>query len=110
MPLQQPLLALVAGWYGLVVNAIPSVLQVGAQQAIGPARCQIIYATGPLWAALMAFAFLGEPASSGGLAGGALFLAAIFLAASAPPPTEVCVEDDDGERCEVPRDGQRLLP
>jgi drug/metabolite transporter (DMT)-like permease len=34
--------------------------QVGAQQAIGPARCQIVYATGPLWAALLAFALLAE--------------------------------------------------
>ena len=37
-------------------------------------------------------------------------MAASVATSHRSPPTEVCVEDDDGERCEVPRDGQRLLP
>lgn len=39
--------ALVLGvvvWCGLIVNAVASFLQVGGQQAIGPARAQVIYA------------------------------------------------------------------
>ena len=38
------LLALVVLWCGVVVNAIASFLQVGGQQAIGPARAQVLYA------------------------------------------------------------------
>jgi len=43
-PNEVRLLALVVLWCGVVVNAIASFLQVGGQQAIGPARAQVLYA------------------------------------------------------------------
>lgn len=91
------LLALAVLWCGVVVNAIASFLQVGGQQAIGPARAQVLYASQPLWAALLAVSLLGETVGPEGVLGGAAFLLAVFLAATAPPPDPDCGE----ENCEI---------
>ena len=91
------LLALVVLWCGVVVNAIASFLQVGGQQAIGPARAQVLYASQPLWAALLAVSLLGETVGPEGVLGGIAFLAAVLLAATAPPPDPDCEE----EICEI---------
>ena len=89
--------ALLAIWAGLAVNAVAPFLQVGGQQAVGPTRAQTLYASQPLWAAIISFVFLGETVGQQGLIGGAAFLAALFLAATAEPP-----EPDCGvENCEV---------
>ena len=71
---------------------LPS-LQVGGQQAVGPARAQVIYASGPLWAALLSLVLLGETVGAQGVLGGAAFLAAVLLAATAPSPDPDCEED-----------------
>lgn len=91
------LLSFITLWCGITVNAIAPFLQVGGQQAVGPARAQVLYASQPLWAALLSLAFLGETVGIEGLAGGALFLAAVFLAATAPAPDANCEEDT----CEI---------
>jgi drug/metabolite transporter (DMT)-like permease len=80
-------------WSGVVVNGVAPFLQVGGQQAIGPARAQVIYASGPLWAALLSLVALGETVGPQGLVGGAAFLAAVLLAATAPAPDADCDED-----------------
>ena len=80
-------------WSGIAVNAVAPFLQVGGQQAVGPTRCQTIYASQPLWAAAMSFAFLGETVGVQGMTGGLAFLAALFLAATAPP-SEVATDED----------------
>lgn len=84
-------------WSGVAVNALAPFLQVGGQQAVGPTRCQTIYASQPLWAALLSFFFLGERIGLQGLVGGSAFLAALFLAATADAPDPDCEEDN----CEV---------
>ena len=43
-PSDAALVAAVVVWCGVVVNSIASFLQVGGQQAIGPARAQVVYA------------------------------------------------------------------
>lgn len=70
-------------WSGLAVNAVAPFLQVEGQQILGPTRCQTIYASKPLWAASMSYAFLGETVGVQGSTGGVAFLAALFLAATA---------------------------
>jgi drug/metabolite transporter (DMT)-like permease len=84
-------------WSGVAVNAVAPFLQVGGQQAVGPTRCQTIYASQPLWAALLSFFFLGEMVGMQGLLGGTAFLSALFLAATAEAPDANCEED----QCEV---------
>ena len=84
-------------WSGVVVNGVAPFLQVGGQQAIGPARAQVIYASGPLWAALISLAVLGETVGLQGVLGGGAFLAAVLLAATAPAPDPDC----DEAQCEV---------
>ena len=84
-------------WSGIVVNGIAPFLQVGGQQAIGPSRAQVIYASGPLWAALISLVALGETVGVQGAVGGAAFLAATLLAATAPAPDPNCEE----EQCEA---------
>lgn len=69
-------------WSGVAVNAIAPFLQVGGQQAVGPTRCQTMYASQPLWAALLSYCFLGETIGTQGLVGGSAFLGALFLAAT----------------------------
>ena len=91
------LVALVVIWSGVVVNGVASFLQVGGQQAIGPARAQVIYASQPLWAAIMSFLLLHETVGPEGVVGGGLFLAAMFIAATAGPPDPEC----GVEVCEV---------
>lgn len=91
------LLATVALWCGVMVNAVAPFLQVSGQQAIGPARAQVLYASQPLWAALLSYALLHETVGLEGAAGGALFLAAVLLAATAPAPDPDC----EDENCEV---------
>lgn len=86
-----PLLAVIL-WSGMVVNAIAPFLQVGGQQAVGPTRAQTLYASQPLWAAMLAYFFLGETVGAQGLVGGAAFLGALFLAATAEPPDPNCGE------------------
>jgi drug/metabolite transporter (DMT)-like permease len=73
-------------WSGIAVNAVAPFLQVGGQQAVGPTRCQTIYASQPLWAAGLSFVFLGETVGFQGLMGGTAFLSALFLAATAEAP------------------------
>jgi len=80
-------------WSGFVVNAVAPYLQVGGQQAVGPARAQIVYASQPLWAALMSLVFLGETVGVQGVAGGVTFLGAMFLAATADVPDPDCEVD-----------------
>ena len=89
--------ALAAIWSGVFVNAFASVLQVSGQQAVGPARAQVVYASQPLWAAILSLVFLGETVGVEGCVGGALFIAACFLAATAPEPDPNCEVD----LCEV---------
>ena len=80
-----------------MVNAIVPFLQVGGQQAIGPTRSQTIYASQPLWAAIMSFFFLGETIGLTGAVGGTAFLVALFLAATAEAPDPDCGK----QNCEV---------
>ena len=84
-------------WCGVTVNALAPFLQVGGQQAVGPTRCQTIYASQPLWAALLSFIFLGETIGLQGLIGGSAFCSALFLAATADAPDADCPE----KVCEV---------
>jgi drug/metabolite transporter (DMT)-like permease len=84
-------------WSGVAVNAVAPFLQVGGQQACGPTRCQTIYASQPLWAALLSFFFLGEMVGVKGAIGGTAFLSALLLAATAEPPDADCGEIN----CEV---------
>ena len=53
------LVGVVALWGGLAVNCVVPYLQVSGQQAVGPARAQILYASQPLWAAVVRFFLLG---------------------------------------------------
>lgn len=91
------LVGLVALWSGLAVNCVAPYLQVSGQQAVGPARAQILYASQPLWAAIMSFFLLGEACGIEGFSGGALFLMAMFLAATAENPDPNC----PAKECEV---------
>lgn len=92
------LLLFVIIWSGFIVNAMKPYLQVSGQQAIGPARAQIIYATQPLWASIMSYIFLHEVMSQQGMIGSTLFLIAVLLASTAPPVVQeevaVLVPDD----------------
>ena len=80
-------------WCGLAVNALAPYLQVRGQQAVGPARAQIMYASQPLWAALLSFLVLGETVGTTGLLGGGAFLVAMMLAATAELPDPDCGEN-----------------
>jgi drug/metabolite transporter (DMT)-like permease len=91
------LLMAVVLWSGIAVNAIAPYLQVGGQQAVGPTRCQTIYASQPLWAGIMSFYFLGESVGPQGMIGGAAFLIALYLAATAEAPDPDCGK----KNCEV---------
>jgi drug/metabolite transporter (DMT)-like permease len=84
------LVGMVALWSGLLVNFVAPYLQVGGQQAVGPARAQIVYASQPLWAALMSMLLLGETVGEKGMLGGAAFLGAMLLAATAAVPDPDC--------------------
>ena len=44
-----PLLLGVTLWSVVVVNAVAPFLPVGGQQAIGPTRAEVLYASQPLW-------------------------------------------------------------
>jgi drug/metabolite transporter (DMT)-like permease len=89
-PEQLKLVIPVILWSGIAVNAVAPFLQVGGQQAVGPTRCQTIYASQPLWAGIMSFFFLGETVGMQGLAGGVAFLSALFLAATSEAPDPDC--------------------
>jgi drug/metabolite transporter (DMT)-like permease len=91
------ILALVILWSGIAVNAVAPFLQVGGQQAVGATRAQTIYASQPLWAAMLSCIFLGETVGLQGMIGGTAFLAALFLAATAEAPEPDCGK----ENCEV---------
>ena len=91
------LVGVVALWSGLAVNCVAPYLQVSGQQAIGPSRAQILYASQPLWAAIMSYFLLGERCGIQGLVGGSAFLGAMFLAATADLPDPNC----PAEECEV---------
>ena len=80
-------------WSGVIINAIVPFLQVGGQQAVGATRAQVVYASQPLWAALISLCLLGETLGKEGIYGGVFFLAAIFLAASAEMPEPNCEQD-----------------
>ena len=73
-------------WSGLIVNALATFLQVGGMLAVGPTRAQTIFASQPLWAAVLNFFFLGEIMGAQGFLGGGAFLLALFLAATAEAP------------------------
>lgn len=91
------LVGVVVLWSGLAVNCVAPYLQVSGQQAVGPARAQILYASQPLWAAIMSFFILGEQCGIQGLIGGSAFLGAMFLAATAETPDPNCTAVE----CEV---------
>ena len=91
------LVVLLTLWCGVAVNAVAPFLQVGGQQAIGPARAQVLYASQPLWASMLSLVLLHETVGPEGVAGGALFLVAAFLAATAPAPDPDC----EKEICEI---------
>lgn len=74
------LAAFVALWNGFLVNAGASVIQVRAQNAIGATKAQIVYATQPLMAAGLSWAFLHETVSPIGMFGAAMFMGALMLA------------------------------
>jgi drug/metabolite transporter (DMT)-like permease len=73
-------------WSGLIVNALATFLQVGGMQSVGPTRAQTIFASQPLWASILNYAFIGEIMGTQGLVGGGAFLGALFLAATAEAP------------------------
>jgi len=75
-------------WSGVAVNAVAPFLQVGGQQIVGPTKCQTIYASQPLWAAMLSFVFLGERLGLSGAVGGSAFLVALALAATAENGSE----------------------
>ena len=91
------IVGVVAIWSGLAVNCLAPYLQVSGQQTVGPARAQILYASQPLWAAIMSFFLLNEQFGTEGAIGGSAFLAAMFLAATAETPDPNCGVKD----CEV---------
>ena len=91
------LIGSVALWSGIAINAVAPFLQVGGQQAVGATRAQVVYASQPLWAALLSLCLLGETLGKEGLIGGALFLSAMLLAATAETPDAKC----DESNCEV---------
>jgi drug/metabolite transporter (DMT)-like permease len=76
-------------WSGLIVNALATFLQVGGMQSVGPTRAQTIFASQPLWASILNFAFIGEIVGLQGLVGGGAFLGALFLAATAETPQHI---------------------
>mmetsp|Transcript_19809 Transcript_19809/g.42606 ORF Transcript_19809/g.42606 Transcript_19809/m.42606 type:complete len:450 (-) Transcript_19809:27-1376(-) len=84
-------------WSGLAVNCLAPYLQVSGQQAVGPARAQILYASQPLWAAIMSYFLLREQVGFEGITGGSAFLCAMFLAATAETPDANC----PAKECEV---------
>ena len=91
------LVAIVSLWSGLAVNCLAPFLQVSGQQAVGPARAQILYASQPLWASIMGFFFLNERFGYEGILGGTAFLSAMFLAATSEVPDPDC----GVQECEV---------
>jgi len=91
------LAASVVMWSGLAVNCVAPYLQVSGQQAVGPSRAQILYASQPLWSSVLSFVFLHEAFGTEGLIGGSLFLVAMFLAATAEMPDPNC----PAKECEV---------
>ena len=91
------LVGIVASWSGLAVNCLAPFLQVSGQQAVGPARAQILYASQPLWASIMGFFFLNEQFGYEGILGGTAFLSAMFLAATSEVPDPDC----GVQECEV---------
>ena len=91
------LVGLASLWSGLAINAIAPFLQVGGQQAVGATRAQVVYASQPLWAALLSLCLLGETLGKNGLIGGGMFLSAMFIASTTETPDPNCVE----KNCEV---------
>jgi drug/metabolite transporter (DMT)-like permease len=81
-------------WSGVAVNAVAPFLQVGGQQIVGPTKCQTIYASQPLWAAILSFVFLGERLGLSGVVGGTSFLVALALAATAESATTTTITED----------------
>mmetsp|Transcript_6337 Transcript_6337/g.14015 ORF Transcript_6337/g.14015 Transcript_6337/m.14015 type:complete len:546 (-) Transcript_6337:335-1972(-) len=72
-------------WCGLGPGALASLLQAHGQRRVLPAQAQVIYATTPIWTALLALALRlqGETMGLLGWLGGALMLLASGLAALA---------------------------
>jgi drug/metabolite transporter (DMT)-like permease len=81
-------------WSGLIVNALATFLQVGGMQSVGPTRAQTIFASQPLWASILNFAFVGETMGLQGFLGGGSFLGALFLAATAEAPLPKLESDE----------------
>ena len=79
-------------WSGIAVNAAAPFLQVSGQQIVGPTKCQTIYASQPLWAAILSYLFLGETLGTSGLVGGAAFLVALTLAATTTTTSTEAIE------------------
>lgn len=93
-PTDALLIGSAALWSGLAINAIAPFLQVGGQQSVGASRAQVLYASQPLWAALLSFLLLGETMGNMGYMGASLFLIAIFFAATAESPDPNCGQDE----------------
>lgn len=64
-------------------------------------QAQVLYASQPLWAALLSLLFLHETVGLEGVAGGTLFLTAVFLAATAEAPDAACEKVNDDDVCEI---------
>ena len=82
-------------WSGLMVNALATFLQVQGMQAVGPTRAQTIFASQPLWAAGLNYAFLGSVLGVPGMLGGGAFCGALVLAATAEGPTNSNEEEEE---------------
>lgn len=82
-------------WSGLTVNSLAPFVQVGAQQAVGPTKAQTIYASQPMWAALLGFLFLGETVGLQGFIGAGAFVSALVLAATAEADPATLVDDEE---------------
>ena len=82
-------------WSGLTVNSLAPFVQVGAQQAVGPTKAQTIYASQPMWAALLSFIFLGETVGIQGFIGGGAFVAALFLAATSEADPATLIDEEE---------------
>jgi len=93
-PADALLIGSAALWSGFAINAVAPFLQVGGQQSVGASRAQVLYASQPLWASILSFAFLGETMGNQGLMGASLFLIAIFFAATAESPDPNCGQDE----------------
>ncbi|CAM9820562.1 unnamed protein product, partial [Phaeothamnion confervicola] len=75
----------VAVFSGAFANGIATLLQISAQEAVGPSRAQLIYATNPMWNMVISCVALREQVDVYGYLGATLFIGALTIAATTPP-------------------------